>query len=48
VIEHLYTPPVPALRCTASWLEPGGLLVLQTPNAVTAEEAELEVVLRSG
>jgi 2-polyprenyl-3-methyl-5-hydroxy-6-metoxy-1,4-benzoquinol methylase len=33
VIEHLYTPPVPVLRCAASWLEPRGLLVLQTPNA---------------
>ena len=33
VIEHLYTSPVTVLRCAATWLEPSGLLVLQTPNA---------------
>ena len=33
VIEHLYTSPVTVLRCAATWLEPSGLFVLQTPNA---------------
>jgi hypothetical protein len=33
VIEHLYTSPVTVLRCVATWLQPSGLLVLQTPNA---------------
>ena len=35
VIEHLYTSPVTVLRCVATWLEPSGLLVLQTPNAAS-------------
>jgi trans-aconitate methyltransferase len=35
VIEHLYTSPVTVLRCVAAWLEPSGLLVLQTPNAAS-------------
>jgi 2-polyprenyl-3-methyl-5-hydroxy-6-metoxy-1,4-benzoquinol methylase len=35
VIEHLYTPHTTVLRCGASWLEPDGALVLQTPNAAS-------------
>jgi hypothetical protein len=35
VIEHLYTSPATVLRCAATWLEPTGLLVLQTPNAAS-------------
>jgi len=35
VLEHLYTSPVTVLRCVATWLEPSGLLVLQTPNAAS-------------
>ena len=34
VIEHLATSPRSELECVASWLRPGGLLVLQTPNAL--------------
>lgn len=33
VIEHLHTAPSLVLGCVASWLRPGGRLVLQTPNA---------------
>lgn len=33
VIEHLYTSPVAVLECLASWLRPGGFLIVQTPNA---------------
>jgi trans-aconitate methyltransferase len=33
VIEHLYTAPVHVLRFLATFLRPGGRLVLQTPNA---------------
>ena len=35
VIEHLYTPPTSVLRCATGWLEPSGVLVLQTPNAAS-------------
>jgi trans-aconitate methyltransferase len=35
VIEHLYTAPATVLRCAATWLEPSGLFVLQTPNAAS-------------
>jgi 2-polyprenyl-3-methyl-5-hydroxy-6-metoxy-1,4-benzoquinol methylase len=34
VIEHLYTPVVKVLAGLKSWMEPGGYLFLQTPNAV--------------
>ena len=34
VIEHLHTAPSIVLRYLAGWLRPGGVLVLQTPNAV--------------
>jgi SAM-dependent methyltransferase len=34
VIEHLHSSPVLVLRYLASWLRPGGWLLLQTPNAV--------------
>jgi SAM-dependent methyltransferase len=34
VIEHLHTSPVLVLRDLASWLRPGGTLIVQTPNAV--------------
>jgi trans-aconitate methyltransferase len=33
VIEHLHTAPSLVLACVASWLRPGGRLILQTPNA---------------
>lgn len=33
VIEHLHVAPVPVLRFLATALEPGGHLILQTPNA---------------
>jgi 2-polyprenyl-3-methyl-5-hydroxy-6-metoxy-1,4-benzoquinol methylase len=32
VIEHLAVSPLAVLSCAASWLRPGGWLVLQTPN----------------
>ncbi|MDO8614724.1 MAG: class I SAM-dependent methyltransferase [Dehalococcoidia bacterium] len=35
VIEHLYTSPKLVLSCIASWLQPGGYLIVQTPNAVS-------------
>lgn len=35
VIEHLYTAARPVLTCIASYLRPGGALVLQTPNATS-------------
>jgi SAM-dependent methyltransferase len=34
VIEHLHTAPSIVLGYLAGWLRPGGVLVLQTPNAV--------------
>lgn len=34
VIEHLYTSPVAVLECLASWLAPGGRIVVQTPNSL--------------
>jgi hypothetical protein len=34
VIEHLHTAPVVVLRYLAQWLHPGGMIVVQTPNAV--------------
>lgn len=34
VIEHLHTSPVAVLRGLATWLRPGGAIVIQTPNAV--------------
>lgn len=33
VLEHLYTSPGLVLQCVASWMAPGGFLILQTPNA---------------
>ena len=35
VLEHLYTAPSLVLRFVASLIEPGGRLVLQTPNALS-------------
>jgi hypothetical protein len=35
VIEHLYTAPKLVLACVASWLRPGGYVIVQTPNAVS-------------
>jgi len=34
VLEHLATSPRAVLDCLAGWLRPGGLLVVQTPNAL--------------
>ena len=34
VIEHLHTDAATVLRHLASWLRPGGALLIQTPNAV--------------
>ena len=34
VIEHLHTSPVTVLRHVATWLRPGGAILIQTPNAV--------------
>jgi SAM-dependent methyltransferase len=34
VIEHLHTSPVTVLGGLATWLRPGGAIVIQTPNAV--------------
>jgi len=34
VIEHLYTAPEIVLGCLGSLLEPGGRLIVQTPNAL--------------
>ena len=36
VLEHLYTAPTLVLRFLQSLLRPGGLLVVQTPNAAAA------------
>lgn len=38
VIEHLHTSPRPVLAFLATLLAPGGLLLLQTPNAVVAHK----------
>lgn len=35
VLEHLYMPPSVTLSWVASLLEPGGYLLVQTPNAVS-------------
>jgi SAM-dependent methyltransferase len=35
VIEHLHTAPTQVLACAASWLRPGGSLILQTPNPIS-------------
>ena len=34
VLEHVYTAARPVLSCVASFLKPGGRLIVQTPNAV--------------
>lgn len=34
VLEHLHVAPQLVLAYVAAWLRPGGVLVLQTPNAV--------------
>ena len=34
VLEHVYTAARPVLKCVASFLRPGGKLIIQTPNAV--------------
>jgi hypothetical protein len=38
VIEHLYSPPQRVLRSLRSALEPGGHLLIQTPNAASLEK----------
>ena len=38
VIEHLYSPPHRLLAALAGVLAPGGLLVIQTPNAASLEK----------
>lgn len=35
LIEHLYTSPVLVLNSINSWMEKGGYLIIQTPNAVS-------------
>lgn len=35
VLEHLYTAPTQVLACAASWLRPGGTLIVQTPNPIS-------------
>ncbi|MFN9894846.1 MAG: class I SAM-dependent methyltransferase [Acidobacteriota bacterium] len=35
VLEHLHTAPTRVLACAASWLRPGGALLLHTPNPVS-------------
>lgn len=35
VIEHLHTAPTHILACAASWLRPGGILIIQTPNPIS-------------
>ncbi len=35
VIEHVYIPASYVLKSVASWLKPGGTLILQTPNPVS-------------
>lgn len=34
VVEHVYTAPELFLSSMKSWLQPGGILIIQTPNAV--------------
>lgn len=38
VIEHLYTSPLQVLSCLKSLLRPGGLLLVQTPNAAALKK----------
>ena len=38
VIEHLYTSPRIVLKFINSFMKPGGLLVIQTPNAAALEK----------
>jgi trans-aconitate methyltransferase len=38
VLEHLYTAPTLVLRYLASALEPRGVLIVQTPNAVALKK----------
>ena len=47
VLEHLYTAPSLVLRCIATWLAPGGVLVLQTPNAAALAKRVLMAVGRN-
>lgn len=35
VLEHLYTAPTLVLRFIASFIKPGGYLIIQTPNAAS-------------
>lgn len=35
LIEHLYTAPSLVLKCIATWLNKGGYLIIQTPNAIS-------------
>ncbi len=37
VIEHLYTPPSQVLKYLCGFLKPGGVMLLQTPNAVALD-----------
>ena len=38
VIEHLHLAPVPVLSLAATWLAPGGRLIVQTPNATALHQ----------
>lgn len=35
VIEHLLVSPLNVFKCAASWLKPGGYLIVQTPNGAS-------------
>ena len=47
VIEHLHTAPSIVLRYLAGWLGPGGILILQTPNAVALHKRLRMIVGRN-
>ena len=44
VLEHLYTAPTLVLACAASWLRPGGAIILQTPNPNSLRKRLLHLV----
>ena len=37
VLEHLYTPPTQVLKYLCGFIKPGGIMILQTPNAVALD-----------
>ena len=47
VLEHLYAAPTHVLACAASWLRPGGALILQTPNPNSLRKRLLHLVGQS-